>query len=75
MKTTLVISDEVVRQLKQAAARQHKTMSDLVETALRALLRGRAPKQNLPELPLFDTGGAKVDVSNRDALYDLMERG
>ena len=39
MKTTLNIDDTVMARLKQEAARQERTMSDLVETALRMLFR------------------------------------
>ena len=75
MKTTLNISDAVMRQLKAEAARRGKTMSELVEFALRALLRrpGRSPQ--LPPLPVFDSGGSGVDISDRNALYEVMERG
>jgi len=73
MKTTLNISDTVMVQLKREAARQGRTMSELMETALRLLLR--APKQpsGLPPLPTFHSGGALVDVADRDALYQAME--
>ncbi len=74
MKTTLTINDTVMRQLKQEAARQGKTMSELVETALRALLTHRQPPADLPDLPAFDSGGALVNIANRDMLYDVMER-
>ena len=73
MKTTLNISDAVMKELKQEAARQGCTMSELVERALRALLRERPPARELPLLPEYDTGGAKVDVADRDALYEVME--
>jgi hypothetical protein len=73
MKTTLQIDDEVMRELKQEAARQGKTMSELVETALRLLLRPRRPSEKLPALPTFHSGGAFVDVADRDALYQAME--
>jgi len=39
MKTTLNIADTVMREFKREAARQGRTMSELVETALRLLLR------------------------------------
>ena len=39
MKTTLNIDDGVMSRLKQEAARQGKTMSELVEIALRQLLQ------------------------------------
>ena len=73
MKTTLTIDDTVMKALKREAAASGRTMSELVETALRMLLRNRAPSADLPELPVFDGGVARVDIANRDALYDLME--
>lgn len=74
MKTTLNISDVVMLQLKQEAARQGRTMSDLVESALRALLQEPRARKALPALPTFRSGGARVNVANREALYDVMER-
>ncbi len=74
MKTTLNIDDTVMRALKREAARQGKTMSELVEAALRALLRHRPEEEALPPLPEFRSGGARVNVANRDMLYDVMER-
>ncbi len=73
MKTTLNIDDTVMAQLKREAARQGRTMSDLVETALRMLLRTPKKKENLPPLPTFRSGGAMVDVADRAALYQAME--
>ncbi|MGE5171034.1 MAG: ribbon-helix-helix protein, CopG family [Rudaea sp.] len=74
MKTTLNIDDHVMIELKREAARQGKTMSELVESALRQLLRPPSRKRLvLPPLPTFDGGGASVDLSDRDALYDAME--
>lgn len=74
MKTTLIIDDTVMRQLKREAARQGRTMSELVETALRLLFRapkGGAPQ--LPPLPKFDMGRELVDVADREALDRAME--
>jgi hypothetical protein len=44
MKTTLNIDDRVMAQLKSEAARQGRTMSELVETALRGLFRSKRSK-------------------------------
>jgi hypothetical protein len=74
MKTTLNISDVTMARLKLEAARQGRTMSELVETALRMLLGKPGPRRKLPPLPVFRSGGARVSVANRDALYDVMER-
>lgn len=73
MKTTLNIDDEVMAQLKSEAARQRRTMSDLVETALRALFRSQKKRRRVSPLPTFHSHGTMVDVADRDALYQAME--
>jgi ABC-type phosphate transport system ATPase subunit len=73
MKTTLNIDDTVMAQLKREAARQKRTMSELVETALRTMFRRQRRKESLPPLPTFHSGGQLVDVADRDALYDAMD--
>jgi hypothetical protein len=73
MKTTLNIDDTVMADLKREAARQGRTMSEMVETALRLLLRSRPKRGNLPELPTFQGGSELVDIADRDALYQAME--
>ena len=76
MKTTLNIDDTVMSRLRQEAARQRKTMSELVEAALRQLFHERrsAKKKKLPALPTFNSGGFLVDIADRDALYDVLDR-
>ena len=73
MKTTLNISDTVMRRLKKESARQSRTMSELVETALRMLFTEKKEEKKLPPLPVFDSGGYLVDPANREALYQVME--
>src|SRR5436190_24126097 len=53
MKTTLNIDNTVMSRLRREAARQDKTMSELVEAALRLLfhVRKRPGKKKLPPLP------------------------
>jgi hypothetical protein len=72
MKTTLKLDDAVAARLKREAARQGRTMSELVEAALRLLFRTARATPPLRELPSFDSGGALVDVANREALYEAM---
>jgi hypothetical protein len=72
MKTTLNIDDTVMKRLRQMSARSGRTISELVETALRRLLQEPRPARKLPSLPSFG-GGAKVNVADRDALYRAME--
>lgn len=73
MKTTLNIDDSVMARLRREAARQGRTMSDLVETALRLLLVPRPAVSRLQPLPTFRAGRVLVDVSDRDALYAAMD--
>jgi ribbon-helix-helix CopG family protein len=73
MKTTLNIDDTVMAQLKREAARQGRTMSEMVETALRLMFRSQRKQAPLPPLPTFRSGGALLDIADRDALYDAME--
>ena len=75
MKTTLVIDDTIVRRVKERAAAESTTISEIVEAALRLLLdRAEPPRSSLPPLPSWDGGGAQVDISDREALYRAMER-
>lgn len=74
MKTTLNIDDTVMLRLKREAVRQGRTMSEMVEIALRLLLERQPPRGELPPIPTFDSGGTLVDIADRDALYDAMER-
>lgn len=72
MKTTLSLDDSLRALLKQEAARQGKTMSEIVECALRLLLQPKQRPPPLPPLPSFESGGALVDIADREALYRAM---
>ncbi len=73
MKTTLNIDDTVMAELKREAARQGRTMSEMVESALRRLLASPTEPVALLPLPTFRGGGSLVDIADRDALYQAME--
>jgi len=73
MKTTLNIDKAVVAELKREAARQGRTMSEMVESALRLLLGSEQKRKKIVPLPTFRSGGTLVDIADRDALYQAME--
>jgi hypothetical protein len=73
MKTTLNIDDSVMVLLKQEAAKRDCTMSELMESALRLLLKPPKRRPELPPLPSFKSGGSLVDIADREALYQAME--
>jgi hypothetical protein len=68
VKITLQIDDRIAGQLQSEAMRRGCTLSELVESALRDLLRAKPDANELSELPTFDSGGALVDIADRDAL-------
>jgi len=73
MKTTLNIDDTVMASSNVRPARQGRTMSELVKTALRLLLHSQRKWEKIVALPSFRSGGALVDIADRDALYQAME--
>jgi len=77
MKTTLNIDDNVMQRLREEAARRGRTMSELVEAGLRRVLD--EPEQDVDQvrepLPQWQSGGAFVDVADRDALDERMNKG
>lgn len=73
MKTTLNIDDKVMEQLKREAAKQRRTMSELVESALRLMFQNTKNKKDLSPLPSFKGSGYLVDITDREALYQAME--
>lgn len=79
MKTTLNIDDTVMRRLREEAARRGTTMSELVEAGLRRVLQDAATpapsRRALAPLPRWRSGGARVDLADRDALFTLMDGG
>lgn len=72
MKTTLNISDVTMREVKREAARRRQTMSEMVEAALRTIIEPERREVKLPPLPAFGSGGLRVNVADRDALYNVM---
>lgn len=75
MKTTLMVHDDVMKRVKEQAARRGTTISEIVESALRRYLEdlGRPHSAELPPLPKFSGGGFLVDVSDREELAQAFE--
>jgi hypothetical protein len=73
MKTTLILPDHVVRELKRRAARRGETLSAIVAETLRRGLAVRDVPGDLPPLPTHHMGPPLVDIADRDALYRAMD--
>jgi hypothetical protein len=77
MRTTVRLPDDLMRQVKRLAADTDRTLTQLIEDALREALARRArPPREVPfRLPTFGRGGLRpgVDLDDSAALLDLME--
>lgn len=79
MRTTIRLDDDLLARAKALAARTGRTLTAVIEDALRAsLARGRPrARRTQVELPTFGSGGtlAGVDLDDSAALLDVMESG
>lgn len=76
MKTTINVNDQLLRQAKQRAARRGITLTRLIEDALRAKLMDGDRAASAFRLRLRTVRGhapPNVDVSDREALYDVLD--
>ena len=77
MKTTINVNDQLLRQAKQRAARRGITLTRFIEDALRAKLMDADVDSPAFKLKLKTVRGhapANVDISDREALYDVLDR-
>lgn len=76
VRTTLVIDDALFRELKRLAADQNRTLSDVTQDALRrGLAVATPPRRRKPRrLPTFAMGLLRVDLADRNQLYDVLDR-
>jgi Ribbon-helix-helix protein, copG family len=76
MRTTITIDEDLYRRLKASAARRGRTVSELIEDAVRDALRPRRPSGSEPTpLPTFGGSGVLpgVDLSDLRSLVDVMD--
>jgi hypothetical protein len=79
MRTTLNINDDLMRATKRRAAETGRTVSGMIEVALREILEKENRKDNGDNRYRLQwvvvEGGVQpgVDLTDRDSLYDHME--
>jgi plasmid stability protein len=76
MRTTMNLPDSLMSQVRLQADRDHRTVTSLVEQALRELLaRDRNVSESDPPLPTYGAPGSRqlVDIDDRDALYAALD--
>lgn len=80
MRTTIRLEEGLLREAKKLAAASGRTLTAVIEDALREALARRRPTQRVPPLKLPVSrlaGGLQpgVDLDDSAALLDLMESG
>ena len=78
MRTTVDLPADLLAEAKERAAREGRSLSDVVGDAVRSsFARSAAASAEPVELPSFDGGGLQpgVDLDDSAALLDLMESG
>ncbi len=77
MKTTINLNDQLLRKAKQRASRRGITLTRFIEDALRAKLMDGDHNRRAFKLRLKTVRGhapPNVDISDREALYDVLDR-
>jgi hypothetical protein len=78
VRTTVDLPLDVLAEAKKRAAREGRSLSDVVGDAVRNSFARTPPGERQPLLlPTFDGGGLQpgVDLDDSAALLDLLERG
>jgi hypothetical protein len=79
VRTTIRIDDALYREAKAQAARAGRSVSDLIEDAVRHALRERTEEleRPVPDLPVYGGSGVMpgVDLSDAASLRGLMDEG
>lgn len=76
MRTTVNIDEQLLIEVKTVAAQSGRTLSAVIEDAIRALMTRRTESgRSAPPLPTLSGGGLQpgVDLDDSAALLDLME--
>ncbi len=75
MKTTLNLDDQVLKNAKEEAARSGITLTAFVEQALKAQLLQKSESVSYRFRPkvIKGTKPPNVDISERDALYEVID--
>lgn len=77
MKTTLNVNDEILRRAKERAMQEGITLTRFVEDSLGMRLIEQRQKEKKFKLSLLTVRGTRppnVDICDREALYDVLDR-
>jgi hypothetical protein len=76
MRTTLDLNDTLLTQAKTRAAKENRTLTSIVEEALRKLFDGHGKPKKIPEIPIFKGGtglAPGIDPTRIEAHFHALE--
>ena len=76
MRTTLDLNDTLLVEAKTRAAKENRTLTSIVEEALRKLFDGRSKPKKIPEIPILRGEGGPapgVDPTKHEAFFNELE--
>jgi hypothetical protein len=75
MRTTVNIDEHLLIEARALAARNRRSLGDVVDDALRALLAQRPAVKGVVELPVFGGSGLRpgVDLEDKDSLAAVLD--
>lgn len=76
MRTTLDLNDELVTKAKLAAARQHTTLTRLIEEGLQLRLRDQPSRSSPARLPIYRGKGgliAGIDSTSNKSMLEAAD--
>lgn len=74
MRTTMILPDSLVERARRRAEVEGRSVTSLMEEALRDLLDRARDEPGPDPLPTWPGGGRMlVDIDNRDALWDVLD--
>ena len=76
MRTTLIIEDQLFRELKKRAAEEKRSLSEVTQEVLRLGLARRQPARQAKRMKLraYSMGKPLIDVADRNRLYEVLDR-
>ncbi|MGH9412228.1 MAG: hypothetical protein ACRD0Y_00670 [Terriglobales bacterium] len=77
MKTTVELPDDLMVEVKVAAARRRVSLRAFFESALRRAVTAKPPRRPLKPMKLTTTPGGLApgfDVSNREKMYEWFDK-
>lgn len=74
VRTTIMLEKPILERIREQARRHHQTLREAIRTLLLSGLASTQKEKPIPlQLPTFNLGQEKIDISNRVKLYEMWD--